>query len=444
MAEARQSDAVCRDCLAPVGSGAHCLACGRPRVLRHPELHRLAIAHLDCDAFYAAVEKRDDPSLNDKPVIIGGGRRGVVSTACYTARIKGVRSAMPMFKALRACPEAVVIRPNMAKYVAVGREVRRMMQDLTPLVEPLSIDEAFLDLSGTEALHRQSAARTLAALAARIEREIGITISIGLSHNKFLAKVASDLDKPRGFQIIGRAETEAFLADRPVSIIWGVGRATRKVLAKDGIETIADLRRHGESDLMRRHGTLGKRLHDLAWGRDARIVKVDRAAKSISSETTFDRDISRADELDARLWLMCEAVSRRAKAAGKVGRTAVLKLKSTDFRIRTRNAALSAPTQLADTLYRTTSPLLAREADGTAFRLIGVGIADLSDTDGEAVPDLFEAEAGKRVRLEAAIDAVRDRFGVEAVGKGRALKARADGGDASVSGRASRKAAPDS
>ena len=197
--------ALCRDCLAESGPAAkRCLACGSPRLLAHPERDLLSIAHVDCDAFYAAVEKRDDPSLADKPVIIGGRKRGVVSTACYVARTYGVRSAMPMFKALKACPHAVVIKPNMQKYVAAGRAVQKLMLELTPLVEPVSIDEAFLDLSGTERLHHGSPARTLARLAKRIEDELGITVSIGLAPNKFLAKVASDLAKPRGFSIIGR------------------------------------------------------------------------------------------------------------------------------------------------------------------------------------------------------------------------------------------------
>src|SRR4051812_20689000 len=207
----------CRDCLAEQkGDVRRCHACGSPRLIRHKELYDLTLAHIDCDAFYAAVEKRDNPELADKPVIIGGGHPGVVSTACYIARIHGVRSAMPMFKALELCPHATVIPPNMEKYAAVGHEVRALMLDLTPLVEPLSIDEAFLDLGGTERLHGRSPALSLAKLADEIETKVGISVSIGLSHNKFLAKVASDLEKPRGFSVIGRAETRSFLAAKPV------------------------------------------------------------------------------------------------------------------------------------------------------------------------------------------------------------------------------------
>ena len=242
-------DGFCRDCLADVrDGGTRCAACGSPRLVRHPELTRLAIAHVDCDAFYAAIEKRDDPALRDKPVIVGGGHRGVVATACYVARTYGVRSAMPMFEARRLCPHAEVVRPDMAKYARAGREVRAMMLDLTPLVEPLSIDEAFLDLSGTERLHGMAPAKALARFARTVEQEIGITVSIGLSQNKFLAKIASDLDKPRGFSVLGAGEAAAFLAPKPVTFIWGVGKAMGASLAREGFRTIADLQRADETD----------------------------------------------------------------------------------------------------------------------------------------------------------------------------------------------------
>jgi DNA polymerase-4 len=250
---------LCRDCLAAFDGPGRCPACRSPRTVTHPELRSLAIAHLDCDAFYASVEKRDDPSLRDRPVIVGGGHRGVVATACYIARIRGVRSAMPMFKALKLCPEAVVLRPRLERYAEVSRAIRGLMLELTPQVEPLSLDEAFLDLSGTFRLHRADPATLLARLQARIERELGVTASIGLSHNKFLAKVASDLDKPRGFKVVGRAETSGFLAPRPVSIIWGVGQAAVRALEADGIRTIADLRARDRAHLVRRFGALGTR-----------------------------------------------------------------------------------------------------------------------------------------------------------------------------------------
>jgi len=414
---------LCRDCFSPVPEGAErCPACRRPRLLFHPELHGLTIAHLDCDAFYAAVEKRDNPELRDKPLIIGGGQRGVVSTCCYIARIRGVRSAMPMFKALAACPEAVVIKPDMSKYAAVARDVRALMRDLTPLVEPVSIDEAFLDLTGTERLHHGSAAASMARLAKRIEDDIGITVSVGLSHNKFLAKIASDLDKPRGFAVIGREETLAFLASKPVSMIWGVGKALEAKLAREGITRISQLQKMEENDLMARYGSMGRRLFRLSRGRDSRQGAPAHEAQSRSAETPFMRDISNAAELDRILWPLCEKVSRRAKAAGLAGSTVVLKLKSDDFRIRTRNQTLHDPTQLAEVIYRTAAPMLAREATGTSFRLLGVGISGLTDGDLSDPPDFLDPDAARRAAAERAMDRLRDKFGDKSIGKGRGLR----------------------
>lgn len=409
----------CRDCLTlQHDSGQRCERCGSPRLVRHPELYRLHLAHIDCDAFYAAIEKRDNPSLRDRPVIIGGGKRGVVSTACYIARIKGVRSAMPMFKALQACPEAVVIKPDMEKYVRVGREVRAMMQALTPLVEPLSIDEAFLDLAGTERLHGLPPALVLARFALQVEKEIGITVSAGLSYCKFLAKVASDFRKPRGFSVIGEAEAKEFLADQPVTLIWGVGKAFSATLERDGIRTIGQLQAMERAELMRRYGTMGDRLYGLARGEDDRRVHPEREAKSVSAETTFDSDLASLDDLVPVLRALSEKVSARLKRAGMAGRTVVLKLKSADFRIRTRNRQLSDPTKLADRIFSTGLELLRREIDGTKYRLLGIGVSDLSD-DGKAdPPDLVDVQSRKRALAESAIDALREKFGGKAVETG--------------------------
>ncbi len=426
--------AFCRDCdtlLAEAGKeGAatvpgRCTACGSRRFACHDELFALDIAHIDCDAFYASVEKRDDPALRHRPVIVGGGRRGVVSAACYVARIDGVHSAMPMFKALKACPNAVVIRPDMAKYQAVGREIRRMMEDITPAVEPVSIDEAFLDLSGTARLHGAPPAVVLAGLVRRIEREAGVTASVGLSYNKFLAKVASDLDKPRGFSVVGRAEAKGFLAAQPVGIVWGVGKAMRKKLARDGIRTVGQLQAMDERELLSRYGSLGSRLYNFSRGEDSRRIDRGGRAKSISSETTFNEDLSDAAALEARLWPLCETVSRRMKAAGLAGRTLTLKLKTAGFRTRTRRRT-GAPTQLAEDMYRAALPMLAGECDGTAFRLIGIGLSDLSpagDAAGDSAADLLDSDARKRAAAEHAIDAVRDKLGREAIAKGRSLRA---------------------
>ena len=339
------------------------------RVLRHAELHDLATAHLDCDAFYAAVEKRDRPELRHVPVIVGGRHRGAVAACCYIARTHGVHSAMPLFTAQKACPNAVVVRPDMRKYAAVGREVRAMMLELTPLVEPLSIDEAFVDLSGTEALHWVSSAATLAGLVRRIEEKLSITVPIGLSHNKFLAKIASDLDKPRGFAAITRADARAFLADKPVSLLWGVGAAMEKRLARHGIGVIGELARPGEAELVRRYGKIGQRLHVCARGEDDRPVDPEREAKSMSFEITLDDDVSDPETLRPILWQLAETVARRMKKAGIAAAGVTLKLRTGDFRIVTRARRLAAATRSADEIYRAAEPLLDREADGRGFRL---------------------------------------------------------------------------
>ena len=414
--------AICRDCLtAADGGAAGCRECGGRRIVSHPELDSLCIAHLDCDAFFAAIEKRDDPSLRDKPVLVGGRTRGVVAAACYIARLYGVRSAMPMFKALQLCPHAVVVKPNHSKYSAEGRRIRTMMEEITPLVQPLSIDEAFMDMSGTQRLHRASPAAALIRLQQRIEAEVGVTVSVGLSWNKFLAKTASDLDKPNGFSVIGNAETLEFLGPRPVSFVYGVGPAFVKRLERDGVRLIEDVRRLGDKEMARRYGDSGLRLARLARGEDMRHVEANEARKSVSAETTFEHDLSGITELEDRLWLLCVRVADRAKADGVAGRVVTLKLKTSDHRIRTRRRSLEAPTQLADILFREGSQLLKPEI-GARFRLIGIGISDLAHATGDAA-DLFDQSASKRAAAERAGDAARAKYGRAAVIKGRMLRA---------------------
>lgn len=379
---------------------------------------QLTVAHVDCDAFYASVEKRDNPELADKPVIVGGGKRGVVSTACYIARIRGVKSAMPMFKALEACPDAVVVKPDMEKYARVGRQIRSMMQDLTPLVQPLSIDEAFLDLAGTERLHHDPPARTLAKFAKRVEQEVGVTVSVGLSYCKFLAKVASDMNKPRGFSVIGEAEALEFLKPKPVTLIWGVGKAFAETLARDGITAIGQLQQMEESDLMRRYGVMGRRLYSLSRGIDDRRVHLNDEAKSVSAETTFFDDHASVEALTPPLRALAEQVSKRLKKTATAGRTVVLKLKTADFKLRTRNRKLESPTQLADRIFREGLSLLDKELDGTKFRLIGIGVTDLCDEDQADPPDLVDPDASRRAAAEAAMDKLRDKFGVKSIETG--------------------------
>jgi DNA polymerase-4 len=384
----------------------------------------LSIAHIDCDAFYAAIEKRDNPELQDVPVIVGGGQRGVVSTCCYIARIYGVRSAMPMFKALEACPQAVVIRPDMDKYAAVGREIRDRMRALTPLVEPLSIDEAFLDLTGTERLHRASPAETLAKFIRDLEADIGISASVGLAPNKFLAKLASDLEKPRGFSVIGAAEARDVLAAMPVGRIWGVGKVFQQKLEKDGIRTIGQLQGMDAADLARRYGSIGLRLAQLSRGDDSRAVKAERGAKSVSSETTFRTDISSLDTLRPILRNLSEKVSARLKKASLSGRGVTLKLKTADFRTITRARHLQDPTQLADRIYAAGLGLLENEADGRRFRLIGIGVSDLEAADRADPKDLVDPSAERRKNAELAVDRLRDKFGKSAVELGLTHAAR--------------------
>ncbi|MBW4972553.1 DNA polymerase IV [Roseovarius mucosus] len=414
---------LCRDCLTRFDTARRCPACGSPRIVAHPELFDLSIAHMDCDAFYASVEKRDNPDLVDKPLIIGGGRRGVVSTACYIARIKGVRSAMPMFQALKLCPEAVVIKPRMQVYAEVSRAIRAMMLDLTPAVEPLSLDEAFLDLTGTAQLHGAPPAVVLAQLIKRMRDELGLTGSIGLSHNKFLAKIASDLDKPHGFAVIGAGETADFLRDRPVSLIWGVGQSTLKALNDAGIRSFADLLRWDRRDLHARFGSMGDRLWHLARGQDRRRVSANAPVKSISNETTFFEDTRDRDLLDGHIWRLAEKVADRAKARALAGRVVTLKLKRADHTLLTRRHALRDATQLADTLYRTARALMDQVPDGAAYRLIGVGLSDLvEETAADRSGDLLDPQATRRAGAERATDAIRAKFGPDAIVKGRALR----------------------
>jgi DNA polymerase-4 len=415
--------ALCRDCLTTFDAGTRCPACRSPRVTSHPELFDLTIAHMDCDAFYASIEKRDNPELRDKPIIIGGGKRGVVSTACYVARIKGVKSAMPMFQALKLCPEAIVIRPRMEAYAEASRAVRALMDELTPVVEPLSLDEAFIDLTGTARLHGAPPAVMLAQLVKRMQSELGLTGSIGLSHNKFLAKVASDLDKPRGFSVIGRAETVEFLRQKPVRLIWGIGPAAQDSLEAAGIRTFDDLSRWEVDALRQRFGGMGERLWHLARGEDARRVSAHTPIKSISNETTFFEDTADTDILDGHIWRLAEQVSARAKARELAGNVVTLKLKRANHRLLSRQLALHQPTQLADTIYRTARSLFDQVGAEGPYRLLGVGISDLvPSADADREGDLLDPGAGRRADAERAADKIRAKFGKDAIVKGRALR----------------------
>ena len=412
----------CRDCLTESKAEARrCNVCGSPRLLRHDELDILSIAHIDCDAFYASVEKRDNPDLRDKPVIVGGAERGVVSTCCYIARVSGVKSAMPMFKAKALCPEAVIVRPNMAKYAKAAKEVRMLMEAVTPLVQPVSIDEAFLDLTGTQRLHGATPAQVLARLILRIEKEVGVTASVGLSHNKFLAKLASDMQKPRGFSVIGKAETLQLLAARPVGSIWGVGKAMQEKLERRGITMIGQLQKMERDDLARQFGSMGFRLYHLSRGEDLRVVETHDEAKSISAENTFFEDLSDYQLLEKELWPLCQRISRRAKKDGLCGRTITLKLKTNDFASRTRAVSVADGTNQAHEIFEAGKNLLKLECGRAKFRLIGIGLSRLVDATAVSESGL-DATFAARSKAEAAMDKIRDKFGRDAVDRGIGFK----------------------
>ena len=417
----KREAALCRDCATPVVPSQACSACGSLRAVSHPELSDLSIAHVDCDAFYCSIEKRDNPELMNKPVIVGGGTRGVVSAACYTARVYGVHSAMPMYKALKACPHAVVIRGSMNKYSFEGKRIRNMMLALTPQVEPLSIDEAFIDLTGTQRLHGRSPAQSLIKLQNDILKEVGVTVSVGLSYNKFLAKTASDLDKPNGFAVLGKADAIEFLADKPVGFIFGVGPAFSRILAKSGIFKISDVCKWSDANMMKQFGESGLRLARLARAEDFRRINPTSERKSVSTETTFNTDITDLEELKDKLWLTCVKTADRAKAIDIAGRVVTLKLKTNYFESLTRRRTLPQPVQLADTIFRALEPLLEAEVNGRKFRLIGAGISDLALPVGDS-GDLLDPIAFKRGVAERASDAARAKFGKDAIIKGRALR----------------------
>ncbi len=419
---------LCRDCYHCGSMDRRCHACGSPRLVRHSELLTLSIAHMDCDAFYASVEKRDRPELRDKPVIVGGGARGVVTTCCYIARISGVRSAMPMFQALKACPQAIVIKPDFQKYRTESKRIMAMMRDLTPLVQPLSLDEAWMDLSGTSRLHGTPPAITLARLQGQIEAEVGITVSIGLAPNKFLAKIASDLDKPRGFSVIGQDESKTFLATRPVAILPGVGPAMVRSLEAGGLTTVGDIARTDLKTLAKTFGQNGLRLHRLAQGEDHRPVDPNQVRKSISAETTFNHDLKNYDDLDDQLAPLAEKVGRLSRSSNFAGRVVTLKLRGDDFKILTRRRALPVPTQTAKTILGIGRELLRAELGSgparRAFRLIGVGISELVEA-GSVEGDFFGEAEKRSLASEKTADALRARFGATALTSGRALNRKA-------------------
>ena len=415
----------CRDCMTPLqethAAQESCPVCGSHRLIRHSAINVLTIAHLDCDAFYASIEKRDNPDLRHKPVIVGGGHRGVVATACYQARLFGVRSAMPMFKALKLCPDAVVVHPRMSVYASVGQAIRERMQMLTPMVEPVSLDEAYMDLSGTQVLHKASAALSLLRLQKGIEADLGLTVSIGLSVNKLLAKIASELDKPRGFAVLTAEQGKQLLAQRPLSALHGIGPAQARSLAENGFHRVVQIQAMSLSQTQTHLGDAGSRLWRMANGLDDRAIEPDSPPKAISAETTFTEDLSDVARLENHLLVLAERVSTRAKAKGLAGAVVMLKLKTTSFETLTRRQSLDQPTQLAREIWQASCLCLTRVPPGVRFRLIGVGISDLQAQRGDAT-DLLDPSRARWAKVERAADSLKAKFGADVVTTGRARR----------------------
>lgn len=413
---------VCRECFKTFNEKKEfCNKCYSANLVSNNEIENLNIAHVDCDAFYAAIEKRDNPKYKNFPIIIGGGKRGVVATACYIARTRGVKSAMPMYKALNLCPDAIIIKPNMQKYKKASKVINNLMKEITPLVEPLSLDEAFLDLSGTSRLHKKIPAVLLAELSKKIQKKVGISVSIGLSYNKFLSKICSDIDKPRGFSIINKLEAQSFLKDKPVEVIWGVGNTLKNRLNNDGIRTIGQIREMDCNELIVKYGSIGSHIHKLSNAEDTREIKPFRKVKSISHETTFEKDTNDEVFLKKILWSLCEKVSDRAKEKGLGGSTINLKIKTKDFKLISRSVTIEEPTQIAEIIFQTSKLLLFREIKKNKFRLLGVGLSNLKDSEICDLYDLINTNSNKEKNIEFAIDAIRDRYGVNLIKKGRSI-----------------------
>lgn len=379
------------------------------------------ILHVDMDAFFAAVEQLDHPELRGKPVLVGGdpGARGVVSTASYEARPFGCRSAMPMAQALRLCPRAIVVRPNFERYTEVSRQIREVFEQFTPLVEPLSIDEAFLDLTGTERLFGP-AIEAARAIKRRIFETTRLTASVGVAPNKFLAKLASDLEKPDGLVVVPRDAVQDFLDPLPVSRLWGAGKVTLQKLDEIRVRTFGDLRRLNEDELRRTFGDAGEHFYRLVRGIDDRPVVSDQQAKSISHEQTFATDLTDLEHLRSVLLRQTDDVARRLRRHGMLAKTVFVKIRRHDFRTFTRQTTLESPTDQTEIFWRTASGLFDEWASRGAppVRLLGMGVTHFCDGEGLQM-GLFNQEGEQRRRsLDRTVDEIRERFGRDAISRG--------------------------
>jgi DNA polymerase IV len=377
-----------------------------------------AIIHVDMDAFYASVEQRDNPELRGKPLIVGGdARRGVVVAASYEVRKYGVRSAMPMARAIKQAPHAVVVKPRFSAYSEASEQVFSIFERYTPLIEPLSLDEAFLDVTASVGLFG-----TPADIARRIRKEIasetGLPSSAGIASVKFVAKIASDVAKPNGQREVRAEETVAFLAGLPVGRLWGVGPKTEEALKNAGVVTIGDVARKDAAWMEARWGASGRHLWELAQGIDPREVVPDREAKSVGAEDTFDEDLTGLEALSPHVHAQALRVGRRLRKAGVKGRVVQLKLKFSDFTLITRRLTLPSPTDDGQTLYRVARELLEKAHEDKPIRLTGVSMQELgTESAGARQLGLFtEPEKPKRSdKLNAALDRIAERFGSKAV-----------------------------
>lgn len=381
--------------------------------------HQRWIIHVDMDAYFAAVEQRDNPAYLGKPVIIGGqSARGVVSTASYEARKYGITSAMSMAEARRRCPEGIFLLPNMAKYLHISDQIRHIFEDFSPIIEPLSLDEAFLDVTGMEYLY-PDITDIPRQIKERIKRELNLTASAGIATNKFLAKLASDLQKPDGFFVIRPGEEIALLAPMSVKKLWGVGDATVRILKNLHIETIEDFRRTDSKIVERYLGMWTTELYNLAWGRDDRPVIPDREAKSIGNETTFTMDIWSTDEIRAVLLALAGKVGWRLRKAGLCARTVTIKIRFSSFRTMTRSATLPSALSLDETIYQTACELIHKIPIHEGVRLLGVTVSKLGQ--GGQQLSLFSETNERQEKITAVMDRLKDKFGEEIITRGRIL-----------------------
>ena len=399
---------------------SRCAKCRSPRLRMHPELETLHIAHVDCDSFYASVEKLDHPELASKAVAVGNRERGVVAACCYIARSYGIKSAMPMFQILKLCPDIVIMPARMERYQEIGLQIRDLFKQTTPAIEPLSIDEAFLDLSGLGSLTGKKPCEILAELIIRIKSETDIQVSAGLSANKFLAKTASDLEKPKGYSIIGQEEAQEFLSKRPIESMFGVGKSMANKLHSIGVQTIGDLTRYEHDALIKQFGVYGQSLYYFARGLDTRPVASSEKQKSIGKEHSYGQNIIDIKILDKHLYFTATEVTDTLKAQNLVAAIITLKLRDNKGKAITRSTTLTTPTNLCNIVYKALRPILYRTVDGyTPYRLLGISTTNLTPFNGMDYMDLGDPNHLKNATKERLIDKINEKVGKKIIITGK-------------------------